>query len=221
MDTWADNLLHFYSNLNPQESLPNDIIWLHPQKQEAVQKILKLFFQKYYSDNNERTLLLGINPGRYGAGITGVNLKAAKQLKELCEIENPFSGSELSAEFIYRMIAAYGGVQKFYNNYFIGSVSPLGFVQAGKNLNYYDDQELLKIVEPFIIENLSKLVSFNVNKEICICVGGEKNFKHLFSLNNKYTWFKNIVSLPHPRFIMQYKRKYIEDYINLYLKQLK
>jgi hypothetical protein len=166
-------------------------------------------------------LLLGINPGRYGAGITGINFTAPKQLREYCKIENPFSGSELSAEFIYTMIEAYGGPKKFYSNFFISSVCPLGFVQNGKNLNYYDSKELLKTIEPFIVENLSKLVSYKVNKEKCICIGGEKNFACLFSLNEKRHWFKNIVSVPHPRFIMQYKRKYIQDYINLYLDVLK
>ena len=183
--------------------------------------ILEGFLKKYYSDDHERILLLGINPGRYGAGITGINFTAPKQLKEICRIENPFSGTELSAEFIYKMIEAYGGVKEFYSNFFIGSVCPLGFVQNGKNLNYYDHKLLLKAIEPFIIENLTELFSFNVNREICICIGGEKNFKYLSSLNNRYNWFQEIVSLPHPRFIMQYNRKFLDNYINRYLNVLK
>lgn len=221
MHTWADKLFHFYTSLQPPEKLPDNISWLCPHQQEEVRNLLALFLRKYYSDDAERTLLLGINPGRYGAGITGINFTAPKQLREYCKIENPFSGSELSAEFIYMMIEAYGGTKKFYRNFFISSVCPLGFVQDGKNLNYYDSKELLKTIEPFIVENLSKLISYNVNKEKCICIGGEKNFAYLFSLNQKYHWFKNIVSVPHPRFIMQYKRKYIQDYINLYLDVLK
>ena len=221
MHTWSDKLFHFYTSLQPPQNLPDNISWLCPHQQEEVRNLLTLFLRKYYFDDAERTLLLGINPGRYGAGITGINFTAPKQLKENCKIENPFSGSELSAEFIYMMIEAYGGTKKFYRNFFISSVCPLGFVQDGKNLNYYDSKELLKTIEPFIVENLSKLISYNVNKEKCICIGGEKNFAYLFSLNQKYHWFKNIVSVPHPRFIMQYKRKYIQDYINLYLDVLK
>ena len=221
MHTWADKLFHFYTSLQPPEKLPDNISWLCPHQQEEVRNLLALFLRKYYFDDAERTLLLGINPGRYGAGITGINFTAPKQLREYCKIENPFSGSELSAEFIYMMIEAYGGTKKFYRNFFISSVCPLGFVQDGKNLNYYDSKELLKTIEPFIVENLSKLISYNLNKEKCICIGGEKNFAYLFSLNQKYQWFKNIVSVPHPRFIMQYKRKYIQDYINLYLDVLK
>jgi hypothetical protein len=221
MNTWAEQLFGFYTNLNPPENLPDDILWLYPQERQDVLDILEGFLKKYYSDDHERILLLGINPGRYGAGITGINFTAPKQLKEICRIENPFSGTELSAEFIYKMIEAYGGVKEFYSNFFIGSVCPLGFVQNGKNLNYYDHKLLLKAIEPFIIKNLTKLISFNINREICICIGGEKNFKYLSSLNNRYNWFQEIVSLPHPRFIMQYNRKFLDDYINRYLNVLK
>jgi len=221
MNTWAEHLFQFYTNLNPPDNLPDDILWLYPQERQEVLDILEVFLNKYYSDDQERILLLGINPGRYGAGITGINFTAPKQLKEICGIENPFSGTELSAEFIYKMIEAYGDVKEFYSHFFIGSVCPLGFVQNRKNLNYYDHKLLLKTIEPFIIENLTKLISFNVNRDICICIGGEKNFKYLSSLNNKYNLFRKIVSLPHPRFIMQYKRKFLDDHINLYLKVLK
>src|SRR5215204_2920042 len=221
MNTWAEHLFRFYTNLNPPENLPGGIGWLYPQKSKAVLGLLQVFLQKYYRDDQQRILLLGINPGRYGAGITGINFTAPRQLKEICRIENPFSGTELSAEFIYKMIEAYGGVEEFYSKFFLGSVSPLGFVQNGKNLNYYEDKLLLKTIEPFIIENLTKLVSFNVNREICICIGGEKNFKYLNLLNSQYNWFQEIVSLPHPRFIMQYKRKFLDDYIKFYLKVLK
>ena len=221
MNTLAEQLFRFYTNLNPPENLPDNILWLYPQERQDVLDILEGFLKKYYSDDHERILLLGINPGRYGAGITGINFTAPKQLKEICRIENPFSGTELSAEFIYKMIEAYGGVKEFYSNFFIGSVCPLGFVQNGKNLNYYDHKLLLKAIEPFIIKNLTKLISFNINREICICIGGEKNFKYLSSLNNRYNWFQEIVSLPHPRFIMQYNRKFLDDYINRYLNVLK
>ena len=220
MNTWAKELFEFYTSLKPQKYLPGSIQWLYPQKEKKVQAILVLFLNKYYSDCSKRILFLGINPGRYGAGITGINFTAPKQLREDCEIENPFSGSELSAEFIYAMINAYGGTKKFYSKFFIGSVCPLGFVQNGKNLNYYDNKELLKAIEPFIIDNISRLVSYNIDRSICICIGGEKNFKYLSRLNEQNHWFKKILCLPHPRFIMQYKRKQVQDYIKLYLDVL-
>jgi hypothetical protein len=220
MNTWADKLFDFYTNLDPSLPLPGGIKWLYPYNDKDVRTALSRFLHKYFLDGRKRTLLLGINPGRYGAGITGINFTAAKQLTEDCDIKNPFKGSELSAEFIYKMINTYGGAEKFYSQFFIGSVCPLGFVQNGKNLNYYDNKELLKTVEPFIVESISRLIAFNVDRELCICIGGEKNFKYLSLLNSQHNWFTHIISVPHPRFIMQYKRKYVNDYIHLYLEAL-
>jgi hypothetical protein len=219
MKTWAEQLLSFYSNFNPPKKLPNDIEWLYPQKNASVLKILEQFLHKYYNDNLPRRILLGINPGRFGAGVTGVNFTAPKQLKEYCGIDHEFKKqSELSAEFIYEMIESYGGVEKFYSHFFIGSVCPLGFIKHGKNINYYDDKELLKTVEPFIIKNLKNLLEFNVDRKICFAIGGEKNFKYLSSLNNRFHWFDETLPLPHPRFIMQYRRKQKELFIQQYLQ---
>lgn len=210
-------------------------------------ELVKQFFNKYYQDDHPRMLMFGINPGRFGAGITGVNFTAPKQLKEFCGIDHHLKpSSELSAEFIYEMIQAYGGVEEFYRDWFIGSVCPLGFVGrptptlihklrgssthskggdkdtqllkgVGKNMNYYDDKKLQKAVTPFIIECINKQVEMGFKTEKCICVGGEKNFKFLSGLNNEHNWFGEIIPLPHPRFILQYRRKQKDKYIHQYL----
>jgi hypothetical protein len=192
---------------------------LYPQQDPEVMKIVDLFYKKYFSDNKKRTLSFGINPGRFGAGVTGVNFTAPRQLKENCRIDHPFNDqSELSAEFIYEMIESSGGVKKFYSKNFISAICPLGFVKDGKNLNYYDDKSLLKKITPFIIECINKQLTWNVNRDRCICIGGEKNFKFFQSLNEKHKWFNEIVPLPHPRFIMQYRRKQKDLYIDQYLQ---
>ena len=216
--TWSEHLLSFYKGLKPPGHLPNNIEWLYPQQDAAVMTIVETFLNRYYNDQNPRTILLGINPGRFGAGVTGVNFTAPKQLKEICGIDHSFKNqSELSAEFIYEMMNAYGGAEKFYSHFFIGSVCPLGFVKHGKNINYYDDKQLLEIVEPFIIKNISRLIDFNT-RETCFSIGGEKNYRYLSSLNQKHKWFDKIVPLPHPRFIMQYRRKQKQQFIQQYLQ---
>jgi hypothetical protein len=222
MKTWAQHLYDFYLSLEPKQKLPNGVQWLYPQQNEDVMNVVGTFLRKYFNDSDERTLLLGINPGRFGAGITGVNFTAAKQLTEDCGIEHPFGkGSELSAEFIYAMINAYGGPRKFYSEFFIGSVCPLGFVKEGKNLNYYDDTRLQNAVEPFIIQNIERQLSFPADRSRCLCIGGEKNYRYLSKLNDAHKWFGEIVPLPHPRFIMQYRRKQLPQFIQLYLETLK
>jgi hypothetical protein len=218
---WNEALYHFYKSLKPPKQLPNNIEWLYPQQSDEVKGIVKQFLDKFYNDDKPRKLFLGINPGRFGAGVTGVNFTAPKQLVADCGIEHPFKmQSEISAEFIYDMINAYGGPAAFYGNYFIGSVCPLGFIKGGKNINYYDDKELLRVVEPFIVKSIHQLIQMPFDKEVCCCIGGEKNYKYLSGLNKQQGWFQQIVSLPHPRFIMQYKRKQKEEYVEMYLRML-
>ena len=219
---FSEKLITYYLELKPPKNLPKGIEVLFPQKDPQVIELVKTFHKKYFNDTYPRSLMLGINPGRHGAGITGVNFTAPRQLKENCSIEHPLKvSSELSAEFIYDMINEYGGVNEFYRNWFIGAVSPLGFIKNGKNINYYDDKKLLDAVTPFIIDCINKQMAMGFNVERCLCIGGEKNFKFLSGLNKEYNWFKEIVPLPHPRFILQYRRKQKDKYIQQYLSALR
>ena len=184
-------------------------------------KSVEIFFRKYYNDDQPRRLLFGINPGRFGAGTTGINFTAPKQLKEYCSIDHSFKNqTELSAEFIYDVINAYGGPGKFYKDFFITSVCPLGFIKDGVNLNYYDDKDLLKQVNPFITDSIKKQLALGFKTDRCFCIGGDKNLKFFSLLNKEYQFFKEIIPLPHPRFIMQYRRKQKQDFIDEYLRAL-
>lgn len=220
--TYADKLIRFYKNLNPPEKLTDGVELLFPQKNESVMEVVHVFFNHYYNDNHPRRLIFGINPGRFGAGTTGINFTAPKQLSEFCRINHSFKlQTELSAEFIYEMITAYGGTEKFYKDYFISSISPLGFVKDGVNLNYYDDKNLLKAIEPFIINSIQTQISFGFKTDKCFCVGGDKNLKYFLKLNDQHHFFGEIIPLPHPRFIMQYRRKQKQQFIDQYLRLLK
>jgi len=217
MTVLAEHLINFYKSLRPPR-LPSGVDILFPQRHEEVMKVVETFFYKYYNDTYSRRLIFGINPGRFGAGTTGINFTAPKQLTELCGIEHSFkSQTELSAEFIYDSILAFGGIKEFYKNYFVTSVSPLGFIKNGVNLNYYDDKKLQQAVTPFIICNIQKQVALGFKTDFCICIGGDKNLKFLSTINQDHEFFDEIIPLPHPRFIMQYRRKQKEKYIQQYL----
>ena len=220
MSDIAGKIIEFYASLAPPSGLPGDVEVLYPQQHENVMKIVRTFFSKFYNDQNSRQLIFGINPGRFGAGTTGINFTAPKQLSNYCSIDHSFKPqTELSAEFIYEVIERYGGVNEFYSDYFITAVCPLGFVRNGKNMNYYDDKELFSSVKSFIVENIGKQLAFS-KIDRCICIGGEKNFSYFLALNEEYNFFKEIIPLPHPRFIMQYRRKQKEGYIKEYLSVL-
>ncbi len=46
--------------------------------------ISSAFYKKYYDDHRMRRLILGINPGRFGAGVTGIPFTDTKRLTEKC-----------------------------------------------------------------------------------------------------------------------------------------
>ena len=221
MPTVAQSIIQFYTSLKAPANLPKGVEVLHPQADAKVIQVVEDFYTKYYSDNDPRKLLIGINPGRFGAGTTGINFTGPKQLLEFCGIQHPFKPrSELSAEFIYEMIAAYGGVEKFYGKFFITAVSPLGFVKNGINMNYYDDPVLALSLRPWIIQLFREQLAFTGKQTACICIGGEKNFKYLKGINDECGFFEKIIPMAHPRFIMQYRRKQVQDYVREYLAAL-
>lgn len=222
MPYYSEKLIRYHLSLHPPGNLPNGIEVLFPQRDPKVAQIVNAFYKRYFHDNHKRSLMLGINPGRFGAGMTGINFTAPKQLKDICGIEHHLkNSSELSAEYIYDMIRTYGGVEKFYKNWFIGSVCPLGFIKNGKNINYYDDKNLINAVTPFITDCINKQLAIGFKTGTCICIGGEKNFKFLLKLNERHKWFDKIIPVPHPRFVLQYRRKQKDKYIEEYLSAMR
>ena len=220
--TLSDKLLDFYKNLSPPSRLPKGVEILFPQKDKLVVRTMKMFFNKYFNDQKPRRLLFGINPGRFGGGITGINFTAPRQLSDYCGIQHSFgNSSELSAEFIYEVIEKYGGPEIFYSDHFISALSPLGFTKNGINLNYYDDKELQTAVTPFIVTSIKQQLSFGFKTDRCICIGGEKNFKFFSALNKEHKFFNEIIPVPHPRFILQYRRKQKDSFIGQYIDALK
>lgn len=219
MGSFAEHILDFLFHLELPFKLPNKIEVLDVHRDPAVQAACTAFYKKFYNDQRKRHLLIGINPGRFGGGITGIPFTDPIRLQNDCGIENNFQKKqELSSAFIYDMINAYGGPAKFYDEFYISAVSPLGFVREGKNLNYYDDKILQKRIGPFVINCMEKQLVFGLDRDICFCIGEGENLKFLQSLNNKYKWFATIRPLSHPRFVMQYKLKIKDQYIRQYLE---
>jgi hypothetical protein len=120
------------------------------------------------------------------------------------------------------MIEAFGGADLFYSKFYIHSVCPLGFTQSVKNgkeinYNYYDSPELTAAVYPFIIRNIQQQIALGVETDICYCFGTGKNEKFLRRINEEHGFFREIIALEHPRFIMQYKSKSKAVYLDKYL----
>ncbi|MFT4153597.1 uracil-DNA glycosylase family protein [Parafilimonas sp.] len=219
---FSNKILQFLFTLKLPFTLQNGVEVLDAHQRSDVQEACRAFYKKYYRDNNRRHALIGINPGRFGGGVTGIPFTDPLRLEKVCGIDNSFQKKqELSSVFIYDMLEAYGGAQLFYKYFYITAMSPLGFVKNGKNLNYYDDKALLKDIQPFIINCMQQQIGFGLNTDVCFCIGEGENLKHLQKLNNEYKWFNRIETLPHPRFVMQYRLKRKNEFIESYISKLK
>jgi len=220
-DTFAEKATKYFSCLKLPKRLPKEINILNPYEAKEVKEAVKLFFRKYFDDNEKRVFVFGINPGRLGGGLTGISFTDPVALREECGIENKLGDKkELSSKFIYKMIKEYGGVKKFYSNIFVTALYPLAIIKDGKNYNYYDEPSLNKILRPHIVSAIRNQIKFGALGKYAICLG-KKNAKYLYEINNEYDFFDEIRVLDHPRYIMQYKLKHAHAYIRKYLKALK
>ena len=77
LPTMDKRILAYLNQLEPpiDISLPGKATqWLYPLKNSETCRCMQEFYSKYYSDSNERILVLAINPGRFGSGTTGSSL---------------------------------------------------------------------------------------------------------------------------------------------------
>jgi hypothetical protein len=217
----SDKILSFLKTLDLKVELPEEVQVMNPFKDGAAFRLCERFYKKYYEDHNPRHLILGINPGRFGGGITGIPFTDPVRLQEACGIENYFQKKqELSSVFIYEIIHALGGPGIFYSKFYISATCPLGFLKNNKNMNYYDNRQLENSIKNFVAGCLSLQLEFGMNRDVVFCLGEGKNFTYLSNLNHELKFFNRIVPLPHPRFVMQYRLKRKNEYIARYLSEL-
>lgn|SRR5690554_1316528 len=227
METFADKVIKFNRELDFSGELYNGIQVMNPFRQnKEVLPVSELFYRKFYGDARKRKLILGINPGRLGAGVTGIPFTDTKRLSDICNIEiRSVVSHEPSSVFIYEMIEKYGGVQKFYQDYYITSLSPLGFIEKNAkgnwvNCNYYDYGQLFEQTEAFIVSSLKRQIGFGLDTRNCRVLG-KKNAKYLRIINEREKLFETITVLDHPRYIVQYKSREKDNYLDEYLQKLK
>ena len=224
--TLADRLLeHVLSFSLEGTRLPKGVGVLDPfngPHADEVRRIVTTFHRRFYSDDAPRTLMLGINPGRLGAGSTGLSFTDTKRCAS--DLGIPVSGirtHEPSSDFFYRMIRAAGGPAVFYGRVYVHAVCPLGFVRQGGtgtavNLNYYDDPALEHAVTPFVEHWLRTLVACGMRTDLVFCIGTGRNAAYFTKLNARVELFDRVIALEHPRYIMQYKAKQLDTYIRKY-----
>jgi len=219
--SFGKSIIDFLLNLDPPGKVPQGVRVLNPYGDHDVKQVVNAFYSKYYGDTNPRVYLIGINPGRFGGGITGIPFTDPIKLEDVCNIAHPFiRRAELSSNFIYQLIDKLGGTRNFYQHFYFSAVSPLGFVKENKNLNYYDIPELQKGWEPFMIKCLNDQLNMGGVKRIAFGLGQGKNYEYLSQLNDRLGFFDELKPLPHPRWVMQYRLKRLPYFLDLYKESL-
>ncbi len=153
---------------------------------------VKRFNEKYYNGKYPKTVLCGINPGKNGAGKTGVPFLDFSSLSKLIDGVDR-TDTERSAQFFYDIVQEFGA-EKFYRSFYVTNISWIGFTKNNNNVNYYQLSDPVKdfiydafkyemdIVAPNTIISLSEEVS--------------KTLKHLF----KDSDIDVNTRLPHPNY---------------------
>ena len=163
--TFAEKVIEFNRRLKYTGKLPEGFQAMNPYLDNPeTMDVMQQFYGKYYNDFEQRKFIIGINPSRHGAGVTGVPFTDTKRLESVCGIKMQSAYThEISSVFVYDLIAEYGGAESFYKQFYINSPFPLAIIRLkdGKwlNANYYDDPTFFEMVKDFMLASLKKHIS--------------------------------------------------------------
>ena len=231
--SFGNRLNEFYSSLSgggenfPPILLPPEVETLNPYNNPETMRCVETFCARYYAGEAPRLSVWGINPGRFGGGLTGLSFTDPVILREECAIPNALGARrELSAEFVWSVIRLYGGAQKFFSEIFLTAMCPLGFARRTAkggvvNYNFYDDANLTRASRPFILATMARQQALGLRRGAAICLGSGKLYRAFEEANNELGLFERVLPLEHPRFIMQYRRSELEAYRQKYCETLR
>ena len=224
--TFGEKVVDFNRDLHYAGKLPEDFQVINPYMDNPeTMEVMQQFYHKFYHDTNQRKFIIGINPSRHGAGVTGVPFTDTKRLDSVCGIKMQSAYThEVSSVFMYDFISEFGGAKDFYNQFYINSPFPLAIVRRTKdgkwlNANYYDDTALFEMVKDFMISSLKKHIGLGLDTSE-VFVLGKKNADFIKKLNKEVKLFDSLKVLEHPRYIQQYKFKEKQLYIDKYILTL-
>ena len=224
--TFGEKVIDFNRNLQYSDELPENFRVINPYLDNPeTLDVMQQFYQKFYNDSNSRKFIIGINPSRHGAGVTGVPFTDTKRLESICGITMHSAHThEISSVFLYDMISEFGGAAAFYKQFYINSPFPLAIVRKSKegnwlNANYYDDKTLFETVKDYMIASLKQHISLGLDTSK-VYILGKKNATFIQKLNKEANLFGKMKVLEHPRYIQQYKSKEKQLYIDKYILTL-
>ena len=228
--TFSEKVLQFDQELgNVKIDLPAPYKLINPyssRNKKQVLQMIQIFYHKYFNDINKRRLILGSSPARRGSAITGVPFEDASNLQKETGISIAnFHVNNAASNFLNEVIDKYGGRLKFYYDFYLNFVCPVGICKTNSkgnqvNCNYYENKRVEEILTSFIISALKTQINFGIDTSVCYCIGSGQNYQELSKINKKWCFFQKIVPLEHPRFITQYHPEEKEKYLHKYLDAL-
>ena len=225
-ENFGNKVIDFNQQLQYLGALPEGFLVINPFIDNLeTMEVMRKFYHKFYSDNEQRKFIVGINPSRHGAGVTGVPFTDTKRLESVCGIKMHSAHThEISSVFMYDLIQEFGGAEDFYKQFYINSPFPLAIVRKTKegkwlNANYYDDKNLFEMVKDFMILTLKNHINLGLDTSQ-VYILGKKNALFINKLNKEAKLFEQLKVLEHPRYIQQYKSKEKQLYIDKYILTL-
>jgi hypothetical protein len=173
------------------------------------------FHKKYIEPNSPKIVICGINPGRNGAGLTGIPFIDFESLSNMLPgiKENDW---EQSAKFFFSVVQGFG-IEIFYKNFHVTNISWFGFsrIDKSKNVNYFEKDisteiaiylidkfvEEMDLINPDYIIPLSKTVLYEL-----------ENLKKQKKIRAEIG-----TCLNHPSWVVAYRRKDLSTWRQKYI----
>lgn len=210
--TFGSRVMEFYESLERFRWATPEVALLSPIADDQRRQAMAAFCSAYYDDDQSRVFWLGINPSRVRPTSTGVPYTDGFALFEKCGIVNDFSKSrELTADFFYQFIDAYGGAKPFYARHYAGAAYPLSILKKDKYCNYYD-KDLPEEVMASIPDQIRRQAGIG-HRGVLVIIGSGENSKVLKALNDELGIFSHVLVVEHPRYILQYKSAALQDFL--------
>jgi hypothetical protein len=67
-----------------------------------------------------------------------------------------------------------------------------------------------------MIRKMREQLEFGARRDVAVVLGTGKNYAFLNKLNDEQRFFDRLLVVDHPRFVMQYRRKRVPEYVDKY-----
>lgn len=166
------------------------------------------FWQTYYGDPVPRVVICGINPGRHGAGKTGIPFVDFQSLSQLISGIDRQDG-ERSAEFFFQVVRQFG-MEAFFHSFYVTNVASVGFIRDGKNLNYNElPESALKVVEHNFLQEMEIIQPTHF---ISLGEVVQNTVRKLLPASVDCS-----MRMPHPAWVTTYRGKELHEWTTRYL----